>query len=53
MSNTAHKMTQVGITVETRAQLRLRRITKHESYDEVINRLLDEKKSTNGESPNE
>lgn len=41
MSNQTHKMTQVGITIETRARLRSKRITKHESYDEIIIRLLD------------
>jgi hypothetical protein len=45
MNNQIHKMTQVGITIETRTLLRTQRITKHESYDEVINRLLQIKKS--------
>ena len=42
---TNDKMTQVGITVRTRARLRAQRITKHESYDEIINRLLNEVKA--------
>ena len=45
MSNQTTKMTQVGITTDTRARLRAQRITKHETYDEVINRLLNEMKA--------
>jgi len=41
MTKQPRKMTQVGITTQTRQKLRDSRITKHETYDEVITRILD------------
>jgi len=46
---TPNKMTQIGITTDTRQRLRNLRITKHETYDEVINRNLGKKVKVNKE----
>jgi len=38
------ELTQIQVTKETREELQKLRLTKRESYEEIINRLLKRKK---------
>lgn len=40
---TREGITQIEVTVHTREKLKKLRITKRETYDEIINRLIGEK----------
>jgi hypothetical protein len=42
-------LTQIAVRVKTRERLKERKLTKRESYDEVINRTMDENERLNAE----